>query len=134
MTAPDDITPEEAEQIQKRCDAATPWLGTAPDGTDHRTAVCVPQITIADMRYEENFAFIAHARTDIPKLLAALRRRDARIEELSVSHDKFYRAYDAANAKLARAVALLNRSRGGTTTDDDAITAFLAEIEAEHGK
>lgn len=119
MTTPaDDITPEELAEMERDCSASCVGGDCGPD---HHYLECPANPANT---------WIATQR----RLLAALRRRDARIEELSVSHDKFYRAYDAANAKLARAVALLNRSRGGTTTDDDAITAFLAEIEAEHGK
>lgn len=120
MTDPaDDITPEEIAEAEARAAKHT------KEGLDRACALLSWNGVVQEVLN------LASTQT---RLLAALRRRDARIEELSVSHDKFYRAYDAANAKLARAVALLNRSRGGTTTDDDAITAFLAEIEAEHGK
>jgi hypothetical protein len=155
MTAPDDITEAELEAIEKRCEAATPgpWLHRArPYGhdfvsiqRDHPTRAPILYIRWEDANVnqqdERNGEFIASARTDIPRLLAALRARDAEIERLtdaiSFSEVKVRAELAESKALLARAVALLVSYRDGTRSTyriDADVTGLLAEIEgADHG-
>lgn len=81
------MTPDQLAQIQRRADAATegPWhsFGTGPRGGDHWYVIGADNVSLAwgiASRDGENEAqrgpdaeFIAHARTDIPGLLAAVR-------------------------------------------------------------
>jgi hypothetical protein len=99
------VTNEELEEIELRCEAATPgpWfvrhldddyamnltaVSTTPDtGQGERwpnfdsttivaaTLVQQPRyVDLADGRWDENARFIAHARTDIPRLVAEIKR------------------------------------------------------------
>lgn len=81
-----DLTPERLDEIEARCEAATPgpWrnrdllgvLGRPEDG-----------VQICGGCTNDNRDFIAHARQDIPALIAAVRERDARIAELEKDLD-----------------------------------------------
>lgn len=159
-TAPpaDDITPEEIAAIEARCDAATPgpwnYAGCERHPDAAVTMPSLPCVRLRDAKGERvlearpNQILAAHARTDIPRLLAALRRRDAEIAR-RIDHEDHEQAVeaclayeqendtlrterDAANAKLARAAELLRTLPLAVWTEQAA--ALLAEIEAEHGK
>ncbi|OZC62752.1 hypothetical protein CH276_14120 [Rhodococcus sp. 06-470-2] len=97
------MTPEELEAIEARANAATegPW-GTRVADTGIRSSYPYAWVTkqrgeIATAIVErhqggtvEDVEFIAHAREDIPALLAAVRERDntiAKVHELMQSWD-----------------------------------------------
>jgi hypothetical protein len=77
-------------QIQARADAATdgPWASvgrglveTIPEFDLHRFDV-MPEIIAATKLLDADAEFIAHARMDIPALLAMVRERDAALERV----------------------------------------------------
>ncbi len=99
----DTFKPEDIAEIEARAEKATegPWenygndLVRAPAGRVFKTKSLQVQTTktpVADFRdylnkgvfpnTKNNVDFIAHAREDIPALIAALRERDKRIAEL----------------------------------------------------
>ena len=120
MTTPaDDITPEEIEAIQKRCDAADTF-----DGPDE-----VSNMPTATVR----------------RLLAALRRREVERDSKDAALTKVCGELLAAKALLARAVDVLRSIRDHWDCDADAhrygtncracwAEKCVAEIEAEHGR
>lgn len=70
------MTEEELQEIEARANAATegPWdaclssgVCRAPPGEDHHSS-------IGHIRTKQDQEFIAHARTDVPKLVAEVRR------------------------------------------------------------
>lgn len=82
------ITNAQLDELQARANAATPgpWAAYSDDvrlpfpkrgglGRMRSTNLSVPED-------EANADFVAHARTDIPDLIAAVRERDAEIERL----------------------------------------------------
>lgn len=75
MTSPTDA---ELDEMQARCDAATegPWDINNDLGTDE--IYCdwhsVGPIALVGQFADANSIFIAHARTDIPRLIAEVRR------------------------------------------------------------
>lgn len=105
-----ELTDAELEAIEKRAEAATPgpWLheGNGAVGAGHRTKQVAMACGPAAM-YDEraatneiiaaNGGFIAHARTDVPRLIAALRARDARVAELEASLEKHIAARQDAS-------------------------------------
>ena len=79
------MTDEKLAEIKARCDAASPgpWVDAITDAGDLIITVngagCMPFIYLGDMENTEsddhnNATFIAHARTDIPDLLAEVER------------------------------------------------------------
>jgi hypothetical protein len=87
------MTPEELAAIRQRCENATrgPWSTTLGSGEHLFTWVvrrhinggitfiadCLPDgegLTLAEKNHVPNMDFIAHARTDIPALLAEIDR------------------------------------------------------------
>jgi hypothetical protein len=160
MTAPDDITPEELVAIEARCEAATPgpWSvevydkGTTFYGIGPVRADKVWMGGGYEPSYEQavldvempDAAFIAAARSDIPKLLAAIKSRDAELAELRAFYREREKACaeraderDAAKALLARAAELIRDMLVWGTNIDCTTESrkVLAEIEgADHGK
>ncbi|WP_395454657.1 hypothetical protein ACHMW5_13385 [Azospirillum melinis] len=128
MTAtPTAATPEELAAIRERANAATegPWLyrphkmddwgtvrisdaeepyfvaraqaGGPTDHAAHRAAGTDP--------YERNGLFIAHARTDVPRLLDLIEALRAENERLTKERDEAHqRGYDARQAEIVRAL------------------------------
>lgn len=157
MTPADDITPEEMQAIQQRCDAATPgpWdnaIEIVPEGYALRaqgdpgaSLLSVDQDGMGIFDRKDDATFTAHARTDLPRALAALRRRDADFTKVLAERDRAEAAADlrrekrdAAKALLARAATLLaDPPIGGMNPHNDEWLrmsyALLAEIEAEYG-
>lgn len=93
-------TPEELEQVRQRAAKATPgpwfhrqagqhrpsdpkqrydWIGDHPDQGKHKKVVVGRDACYGG---EPDYAFIAHAREDIPRLLVTLVERDATIDWL----------------------------------------------------
>jgi hypothetical protein len=91
------MTDEELEAIQKRADAATPgpWSAfTDPARRADQSLIVAPppEYGLIHVQTHKDFAslnhdatFIAHAREDIPKLLAEVRRLRDENEQLSKS-------------------------------------------------
>jgi hypothetical protein len=78
------LTSAELEEIQKRCDAATPgpWKSFV-EGRDHTSGGCFIMTGSAEKRCNdielsgatiEDQDFIAHARQDIPRLIREIER------------------------------------------------------------
>ncbi len=83
------MTEEQLAAIQARCDAATPppWYVHEADGEDAETGEPWAQLDGIEDRHgdrladehldwesDEDFVFVTHARTDVPDLLAEIRR------------------------------------------------------------
>jgi hypothetical protein len=141
--APDDISPAELEAIEKRCEAATPgpWEQEyASNGGGIATAEFYIPGHNQDETVEmiaEDAVFIAAARTDIPRLIAALRARDAWLTHAGEQMADYANRLDAARALLARAAELIRDMLVWGTNIDCTTESrkVLAEIEgAEHGK
>lgn len=112
MTTADDITPEEAEAIQKRIEEDGPGM--------------------------VSFPVYGAALRDRSRLLAALRRREVERDSKDAALTKVCGELLAAKALLARAVTLLREWEKADNVPADFLTftatrALLAEIEAEHG-
>ena len=99
-------------EIEARAEAATegPWqlpvargltvtLYGPTIGESHGRPVGknLGRIHVGSSEYEANATFIAHARTDIPLLIAAIRARDAEIERLKKA--RFHGGYDPGPPK-----------------------------------
>lgn len=78
------MTDEELARIRRRCDAASPgpwkaWI----EGRDHTSGSSMVQTGADDIEMwgatEADHDFIAHARQDIPRLLAEIRRLRASV-------------------------------------------------------
>jgi hypothetical protein len=69
------LTNEELAAIRERAEKATPgpWI----DNGNEIVAECKPNLGIAGAISDEDAEFIAHARTDIPKLIAEVERLHA---------------------------------------------------------
>lgn len=92
------ITPEELAEIKKRCEAATegPWLpyhgpgahwvtDSKPDGTHKfQNRICEYTYRYGEDQNHKDVDFIAHSRTDIPKLLTELDRLNALVEKAEI--------------------------------------------------
>lgn len=96
------LTEEQLAEIEGRADAATPetWVwswstGWSTDGLGHylvetaRSRIVVA-ITTREKQGYENALFIAHARTDVPLLVAEVRRLNEALIELAtaVEHER----------------------------------------------
>jgi hypothetical protein len=152
-TAPDDITEAELEAIKARCEAATPgpWdnaIEIVPEGYALRaqgdpgaSLLSVDQDGMGIFDRKEDATFTAHARTDLPRLIAALRKRDAELKEANAglmrgAHEaiSLQDKTDAAKALLAKCVTLLGMITNDLGNRPADIAALLAEIEgADHG-
>lgn len=129
------MTSEELEQIQARCDAATPgpWTDMRDDhhfgqvlAIDYPTRIDhICDTPPCDDR-EADMRFIAHAREDVPKLLAAL--REARTEA-----DNWRNACKSDSAKMFAAMAERDALRAEVQLERDIAeernNAFLAAKE-----
>jgi predicted oxidoreductase len=73
------MTDEELRAIQERCDKASPgpWKAWV-EGRDHVAGSSMIQTSAEDIEMTgattEDYDFIAHARSDVPALLAEVRR------------------------------------------------------------
>lgn len=105
MTMPDTpaTTPLDREAIERRVNAATPgpWtfepdddggpLGYILPADPHRPETLFETCNVWEQAYLDG-EFVAHARTDIPALLSALRRSHTRIAELEAVVGKLVEA------------------------------------------
>jgi len=145
------MTPEELAAIRARAEAATPgpWRGVPgryilPDDWNHRyTAHQVIEGCIYNPNAENDHAFIAHAREDIPALVAEVERLQAELARLRpvveaarvyyqttewhddaceryLAEDMTYEAYQTVRTELKIAVMRLN----------DRVAEFLAAEQA----
>ena len=95
------IDDKEIDAIEKRANAATkgPWTQTIAFISDgdgvHVATLNVPDIQFA----QDNGSFIAHARQDIPALIAAVRELQAKNERLQAGFDDLIKAVET-NGKL----------------------------------
>lgn len=83
--SPATLSPEELDTIEARTNAATegPWAqGPGSPSIGHRSPTFGDLNVIATCNRYWDRAFIAAARTDIPRLLASHRALTARVEEL----------------------------------------------------
>lgn len=96
----DPATPEQIAAIRERCEKATPgpvfavnvadsWMLLRSDsytGGNYMGETFDPELCdhedLSQVQYRRNALFMAHAREDIPLLLATLSSRDAEIERL----------------------------------------------------
>lgn len=83
------MTREELEEIKARAEAATPppWKVVTSVGGQGRYGWSVPPVAL-DNEYDvfvnrEDAEFIAHSRTDIPKLLAEVERLQGELWEIN---------------------------------------------------
>lgn len=128
------MTQDEIEQIQARCDAATPgpWkLGY------NRTSVLAPngyfitEYDTADDGATEDAAFIAASREDIPKLLAALREAE---EEIGSALNRLQEAHNERDALRAQLDEAKRAALGDVTANVElakGTRALRAEVEQE---
>lgn len=115
--------------MQARCDGATkgPWNADVDDDYLHQRLVVTPDDThiVAESRSvnrdvansAKNFSFIAHARTDTPHLVAALREAVGALEGLheywnrdpneNAMHDACENTIEVADRTLATIAKLL---------------------------
>lgn len=74
------MTPEELAEIERRLDAVTPgeWeLSRYDHGGGRIWDAATKRVLIADLYQEGDREFIAHARSDVPALIAELKRCQA---------------------------------------------------------
>ena len=143
MSAP--ITAERLAEIEARANAATMW---APDECDLQVDpddgyVYAPQgatlghtlITLGDT-YEDSgadWSFVAHARTDVPALVAEVRRLAAALEiaRREGAEAMRERCDDAITARLVEAVReVREKTYRGTGAEKDIATAVWEAIDA----
>lgn len=122
------LTEEQLAEIEGRADAATPetWVwswstGWSTDGLGHylvetaRSRIVVA-ITTREKQGYENALFIAHARTDVPLLVAEVRRLREVLGAIAQYHPTFrgQRVNDAPNRQqlVDRAFAALDHREG----------------------
>jgi hypothetical protein len=82
---------QELEEIKARAEAANegPWfavryyVGSGEDQGD-------PDAEIATTGYKPDAEFIAHARTEVPKLVTALARILSETEQQPVAHERIF--------------------------------------------
>lgn len=100
MTSPKPLTAEEMAQIRARAEAATPgpWDLDAAGGHGHRWGVTGPESEDFEFlfypadypRHGVDAEFIAHARSDVPRLLEEVERlRAALVRAREDLHDEF---------------------------------------------
>jgi len=109
----DPMTAERLAEIKARVEAATPGEWTI----EERFFVIAPDLlTIASCRGDAEATFIAHARSDIPALVAEVERLRAQVE--------------AAEADAARLRAALEKIRLGIVTRDasERLPTLLGEV------
>lgn len=134
------MSPEELAEIQARCDAATPgpWfvrkVGVA-DGFFHSVAYSLVHADTDSVALTEgNVTFQAHAREDVPKLLAALRESekwskfyDLQAQRIMMQRDAATKERDALRARLAQKEQVLEREAAGWS---EQVQALRSEVEA----
>ncbi len=132
------LTDDERREIQERCDAATegPWREGTRNVWQDRLLVCVLQVNHryryeAGKRiphypddpgtYQEDCAFAAHARTDLPACLTHMTEQDAVVERLKAELTLANDAWSAAGKIGMEAVR-----------ENDRLTADLAAMHQEN--
>ena len=81
------MTKDELDEIRARCDRAAPgpWRAWV-EGRDHSSGSSFVQTSGTDVEMSgasaDDYDFIAHARQDVPRLLAEIHRLRALIDEL----------------------------------------------------
>ncbi|RKQ36218.1 hypothetical protein [Kocuria tytonis] len=107
MTTNEPMTREQFDAIRERVDATTegPWTRWAGlDDRDNSVASDGREDapTVADVIPEkDDAAFIAHAREDVPALLAEVERRGARLTVDDDMVERAKRAFGAATAQVS---------------------------------
>lgn len=94
------MTDEELDAIAARADAATagPWFPDYDPRDDGADQVVTERLTIAFMatpkvRHERDAEFIAHAREDVPRLVAEVRRlraEEARLRGIEAAYEPLH--------------------------------------------
>ena len=123
------MTEQELEQIEARANAATPgpWTGDRSDGTikykmlggenhnfvildvDHKnnSSGFYTEDYIPYEQCTANEEFVKHARTDIPALIAEVRRLEADLEHVTTVGESLATSLDGVKADNARLKAAL---------------------------
>lgn len=100
------MTPEELQEIRERCEAATEGPWTRLDARQCCTGFCIEPVLHGsdpdDSLSVADATFIAHARTDIPALLA-------RVRELEAALTDCHQAMDGADSIDEEFVARIGR-------------------------
>lgn len=107
------MTEEDLRQIEERANAATPgpWR-VLKEERDHfiDTVCCKTPIVREDVTFIEDAEFIAHARTDIPALITALREA----WDVCTVYERFYRETrnraEAAEARVRELEAAIEKA------------------------
>lgn len=150
------LTDEEIEEIKARAEAATPgpwkwwtsnsWNRLKRDDCGVTQNVAEPFVSRSDNHpglsiNEEDMAFIAHARTDIPALLSALEAEKKRADEAEALAERLKReaaqhAQEArtANATIAEAYQAVTGGAGepGNWHGAEPIVAEITRLREEN--
>ena len=131
-----DLTPERLSAIAARCEAATAGPWEVDHDRDHEANRGVPYIHDTrghgvmypdDETELEDIEFSAHARQDVPDLLAALRERDERQAD-ATAH---ILGLEDTLAEQDERVAILEGERDAALDRIAILEAALREIEDE---
>ncbi len=141
MNQPD---PAEIEAIAARTEAATPgpWLASHESVSDIHGFDCQSQVTYPDGHGNYGFTpadaeFIAHARQDIPTLLAALATAEQERDQARRYAIEYERAWEAAEAVIKAAQDVYRfgvANTGGSTTVQNKHFAALRDAVANYHK
>lgn len=119
------LTKEELESIRKRAEAATPgpwfWLDDGrlySDGADKVIGEVIEgkDETWFDL-FDANAEFIAHAREDIPKLLAEIERLQQEKDEWYEKYMRLDATVSTQNKQLEKANAEIKRMLAEASSD-----------------
>lgn len=138
------LSAERLAEIRQRCEAIVSehedrWVVNWPDEDDaHDEGVAVDAYkgvhyvgTICELYSEAVAAFIAHARTDLPALLAEVERLAAENAQLKYDRDRFHDAADAQTARRDQAERRVRdlEARTGPGTPSYRLDWLLAELD-----
>lgn len=133
---PDPLTPEALDTIQARANAATEGPWEVEDGLIYSGEFRQESALVARVRFGNaglsDADFIAHARGDIPALVAAYRestRRAERAELLNQVTQESFRKFGSVMAERDEARAELRRLRTENEEQRERIEAALAEVD-----
>ena len=121
------------EEIKAREQAATkgPW-------EDETTDVWIGDRHIAEVYSSPDTAFIAHARTDIPALIAEVERLTAENEKIGAQLDRFVETdfkVGAENATLKKALELMYAENKSYNPDGMGNPAwYIHQAQEQEGK
>ncbi len=111
------MTEAEVQAIYERCESATPgpWrvkvteihmapliVSGEPDDTD-QTVICTLNPPLGNRRFAEDASFIAHARSDVPALVAEVDRQRRQVAWLQEQAGKFPDRLEAEREAAERA-------------------------------